>query len=137
MQNHSLSVAGGSEQFVYNFSVGYYRNNSQFDVGYWDKINIRLNTEYTFNKYVKLGVDIAPRVESWDDTPNQFSAAMAMDPTTPVFRPQDQWEDNEYNNYQRSYNNQEWNPVGSIARSNAHSRELGAILNTYLQVNPI
>ena len=72
-----------------------------------------------------------------DDTPNQFSAAMAMDPTTPVFRPQDQWEDNEYNNYQRSYNNQEWNPAGSIARSNAHSRELGAILNTYLQVNPI
>lgn len=137
VQNHSLSVAGGSEQFVYNFSVGYYRNNSQFDVGYWDKINIRLNTEYTFNKYVKLGVDIAPRVESWDDTPNQFSAAMAMDPTTPVFRPQDQWEDNEYNNYQRSYNNQEWNPAGSIARSNAHSRELGAILNTYLQVNPI
>ena len=137
VQNHSLSVAGGSEQFVYNFSVGYYRNNSQFDVGYWDKINIRLNTEYTFNKYVKLGVDIAPRVESWDDTPNQFSAAMAMDPTTPVFRPQDQWEDNKYNNYQRSYNNQEWNPAGSIARSNAHSRELGAILNTYLQVNPI
>lgn len=137
VQNHSLSVAGGSEQFVYNFSVGYYRNNSQFDVGYWDKINIRLNTEYTFNKYVKLGVDIAPRVESWDDTPNVFSAAMAMDPTTPVFRPQDQWEDNEFNNYQRSYNNQEWNPAGTVARQNAHSREMGAILNTYLQVNPI
>lgn len=125
VQNHSLSVAGGSEQFVYNFSVGYYRNNSQFDVGYWDKINIRLNTEYTFNKYVKLGVDIAPRVESWDDTPNVFSAAMAMDPTTPVFRPQDQWEDNEFNNYQRSYNNQEWNPAGTVARQNAHSREMG------------
>lgn len=137
VQNHSLSVSGGSEQLVYNFSVGYYRNNSQFDVGYWDKINIRLNTEYTFNKYVKLGVDIAPRVESWDDTPNVFSAAMAMDPTTPVFRPQDQWEDNEFNNYQRSYNNQEWNPAGTVARQNAHSREMGAILNTYLQVNPI
>ena len=67
MQNHSLSVAGGSEQFVYNFSVGYYRNNSQFDVGYWDKINIRLNTEYTFNKYVKLGVvgSIAMAAENW------------------------------------------------------------------------
>ena len=137
VQNHSLSVAGGSEQFVYNFSVGDDRNNSQFDVGYGDKINIRLNTEYTFNKYVKLGVDIAPRVESWDDTPNVFSAAMAMDPTTPVFRPQDQWEDNEFNNYQRSYNNQEWNPAGTVARQNAHSREMGAILNTYLQVNPI
>ena len=80
VQNHSLSVAGGSEQFVYNFSVGYYRNNSQFDVGYWDKINIRLNTEYTFNKYVKLGVDIAPRVESWDDTPNHVLGSHGYGP---------------------------------------------------------
>ena len=35
---------------VYNLSMGYYRNNSQYDYGYWDKINARLNTEYTFNK---------------------------------------------------------------------------------------
>ena len=53
---------------------------------YWDKINARLNTEYTFNKYVKMGFDIAPRVESWDDTPDLFSAAMSMDPTTPIFK---------------------------------------------------
>ena len=36
-----------------------------------------------------------------------------------------------------SYNNQEWNPMGSLARQNGHSREMGAILNSYLQVNPI
>lgn len=136
-QNYSLSIAGGTDKLVYNLSLGYYRNNSQFDVGYWDKLNVRLNTEYTFNKYVKVGFDIAPRMESWDDTPNQFSSAMSMDPTTPVFRPEDQWEDNAYNNYQRSYNNQTWNPAGSIARANDHSREMGALLNTYLQINPI
>jgi hypothetical protein len=122
---------------VYNFSLGYYRNDSQFDYGYWDKINIRLNTEYTFNKYVKMGVDIAPRMESWDDTPNQFGSAMSMDPTTPVYRPKEEWDDNEYNRYQRSYNNETWNPVASIARSNANSREMGALINAYLQVNPI
>lgn len=44
---------------------------------------------------------------------------------------------NVYNNYQRSYNNQTWNPAASIARSNSNSREMGAILNAYLQVNPI
>lgn len=137
VENYSLGISGGSEKLTYNFSLGYYKNKSQFDVGYWDKINARLNTEYTFNKYVKFGFDIAPRVESWDDTSNQFSSAMAMDPTTPVFRPQSEWEDNEYNNYQRSYNNQTWNPAGSIARSNGHSREMGALINTYLQVNPI
>lgn len=136
-QNYSLSVSGGTDKLVYNLSLGYYRSNSQFDVGYWDKLNARLNTEYTFNKYVKVGFDIAPRVESWDDTSVQFSSAMAMDPTTPVFRPEAEWEDNVYNNYQRSYNNQTWNPAGSIARQNSHSREMGAILNTYIQVNPI
>ena len=136
-QNYSLSVSGGTDKLVYNLSLGYYRSNSQFDVGYWDKLNARLNTEYTFNKYVKVGFDIAPRMESWDDTSVQFSSAMSMDPTTPVFRPEDQWEDNEYNNYQRSYNNQTWNPAGSIARANDHSREMGAIINTYLQINPI
>ena len=136
-QNYSLSVSGGSEKLIYNLSLGYYRSNSQFDVGYWDKLNARLNTEYTFNKYVKVGFDIAPRVESWDDTSNQFSSAMSMDPTTPVFRPEAEWEDNVYNNYERSYNNQTWNPAGSIARADSHSREMGALLNTYLQINPI
>lgn len=137
VQNYALSVAGGTDKLVYNFSVGYYRNKSQLDVGYWDKINVRLNTEYTFNKYVKMGVDIAPRVESWEDTPNQFAAAMHMDPSTPIFRPQEEWVDNEFDNYQRSYNNETWNPAGAIARSNAYSRDMGAIMNTYLQVNPI
>ena len=137
VQNYALSVAGGTDKLVYNFSLGYYRNNSQFDVGYWDKINVRLNTEYTFNKYVKMGVDIAPRVESWEDTPSQFSSAMSMDPTTPVFKPESEWVDNSYNNYERSYNNETWNPAGSIARSNAYSREMGALVNAYLQVNPI
>ena len=136
-QNYALSISGGNDKLVYNLSLGYYRTNSQFDVGYWDKLNARLNTEYTFNKYVKVGFDIAPRVESWDDTSVQFSSAMSMDPTTPVFRPESEWEDNEFNNYERSYNNQTWNPAGSIARQNAHSREMGAILNTYLQINPI
>lgn len=137
VQNYALNISGGSEKFVYNFSLGYYKNNSQFDAGYWDKINVRLNTEYTFNKYVKMGVEIAPRVESWDDTPNVFSAAMAMDPTTPVFKPEEEWVGNAYDNYQRSYNNQEWNPSGTVERSSGHSRDMGAILNGYLQVNPI
>lgn len=137
VQNYAFNVSGGNEKLVYHLSLGYFRNNSQYDVGYWDKINARLNTEYTFNKYVKMGFDIAPRVESWDNTPNLFSAAMSMDPTTPIFRPESEWTDNVYNNYQRSYNNQEWNPAASLARQNASSREYGVIVNPYLQLMPI
>lgn len=137
VQNYAFSVSGGNDKLTYNLSVGYFRNNSQYDVGYWDKINARLNTEYTFNKYVKMGFDMAPRMESWDDTPGLFSAAMSMDPTTPVFRPESEWTDNVYDNYQRSYNNQEWNPAASLARQNKNSREYGFIVNPYLQLMPV
>ena len=80
VQNYSLNISGGSDKLVYNLSMGYYRNNSQYDYGYWDKINARLNTEYTFNKYVKMGFDIAPRVESWDDTPRSFFSCHVYGP---------------------------------------------------------
>ena len=125
-QNYALSISGGNDKLVYNLSLGYYRTNSQFDVGYWDKLNARLNTEYTFNKYVKVGFDVAPRVESWDDTSVQFSSAMSMDPTTPVFRPESEWEDNEFNNYERSYYLQ-INPIEKLSLrtqfgANAHFR---------------
>lgn len=137
VQNYSFGFSGGTDKLTYNLSLGYFRNNSQYDYGYWDKINARLNTEYTFNKYVKMGFDIAPRVESWDDTPNLFSAAMSMDPTTPVFKPEAEWVDNGFNNYQRSYNNEEWNPAGSLTRMNSSSREYGVLLNPYLQITPL
>ncbi|MDE5661050.1 MAG: SusC/RagA family TonB-linked outer membrane protein, partial [Muribaculaceae bacterium] len=117
VQNYALGVRGGNDKYIYSLSVGYFRNNSQFDYGYWDKVNVRLNTEYNFSRVVKAGLDIAPNMENWDDTPNLFSAAMAMDPTTPVFRPENQWSHaTPMNNYQRSYHNQAWTPAGSLAR---------------------
>ena len=137
VQNYSFGVSGGNDKLVYSLSLGYFRNESQHDVGYWDKINARLNTEYTFNKYVKMGFDMAPRMESWDDTPELFASAMGMDPTTPVLRPESEWTDNVYSNYQRSHNNQAWNPAGTLARQNKSSREYGFLVNPYLQLTPI
>ncbi len=151
IQNYSLNVRGGNDKFVYSLSAGYFKNNSQFDYGYWDKLNLRLNTEYTFNQYVKAGLDIAPTVESWDNSPNLFEAAMSMDPTTPVFRSEyfdpntlasgDDGNSVSYNpamsQYQRSYNNQVWNPAGSLARMDNHTRAYTFLINPFIQVNPI
>ena len=137
VQNYQLSVNGGTDKFLYNVSAGYFRQNSQYDYGYWDKFNIRINTEYTFNKYVKAGLDIAPKVESWDNTPNQMGGAMSMDPTTPIFKDQSLWGDNVYSNYERSHNNESWNPVAAVARADNHSRNYGVIVIPYLQIQPI
>ena len=78
---------------IYSGSIGYYKQDSQYKVGQWQKLSARFSTEYNFNKIVKAGVDFTPRYEQWDDTPNLkdgspnlMSAIMAMDPTTPVMR---------------------------------------------------
>ncbi|MDE5848359.1 MAG: TonB-dependent receptor plug domain-containing protein, partial [Muribaculaceae bacterium] len=78
VQNYSLSVRGGNDKYVYSLSAGYYRNNSQFKGGYWDKMNVRLNTEYNFTDWLKAGLDLAPNLESWESAPELFSAAMGM-----------------------------------------------------------
>ena len=138
VQNYSLSVRGGNDKYVYGLSVGYFNNHSQFDAGYWDKINVRLNTEYNFTDWLKAGIDLAPNLESWENSPELFSAAMGMDPTTPVYRPEDEWDPaNPMNDFQRSYNNQEWNPVASVARMNDHSTKFQLLANPYIQIQPI
>ena len=137
VQNYQLGISGGNDKYTFAASVGYFRNNSQYDVGYWDKLTINLNTEYKFSKYVQAGLQIAPRTESWEDTPNLFGSAMGMDPTTPVFKNPGNFTDNHYNDYQRSYNNQVWNPAASLARPAGKSRNYGVLLNPYLQIVPI
>lgn len=137
IQNYQLGISGGTEKYSFAASVGYFRNNSQYDVGYWDKLTVNLNTEYKFSKYVQAGLQIAPRTESWENTPNQLGSAMGMDPTTPVYKPESEWGENKYNIYQRSYNNQVWNPVASLNRPAGHSRNYGVLLNPYIQITPI
>ncbi|MDE6144306.1 MAG: SusC/RagA family TonB-linked outer membrane protein, partial [Muribaculaceae bacterium] len=138
VQNYSLSVRGGNDKYVYSLSVGYFKTDSQFEYGYWDKLNVRLNTEFNFTDWLKAGIDLAPNMEKWDNTPGVFGAAMSMDPTTPVFRPESEWDpSNPMNNYQRSYNNQEWNPVASVARMDNSTTKMQLLMNPYVQVQPI
>jgi TonB-linked SusC/RagA family outer membrane protein len=137
IQTYNLAFQGGTDRFVYSGSLGYFRQDSQYDVGYWDRITARFNMEYKFNKIVKAGIDFAPRMESWDDTPNLFSDVMRMDPTTPVYRATSEWTVNPMDNYARSYNNQVWNPVANVARQNAHSNEYGLMMNPYVTLEPV
>ena len=138
VQNYSVNVRGGSDKYIYSFSLGYYRNESQSRMGHWDKVNFRLNTEYNFTKWLKVGLDVAPTIEGWVSKNPNFGAAMSMDPTTPVFKPESEWDlENPLNDYQRSYNNQEWNPVLGLHTSNNHNRKINILMNPFIQIQPI
>lgn len=134
-QNYNLGFSGGNDRLLYSASIGYFRQNSQYKVGQWQKLTARFSMEYNFNKIVKAGVDFTPKYENWNDTPNLMGAVMAMDPTTPIMR--DVLTSNEYSNYARSNNNQEWNPVASMNRLDAHSDEYGLLATPYLSITPI
>ena len=137
MKNNTCGFQDCTDKLKYNARLGYFRNESQYDYGYWDKITFRLNTEYKFNNIVKAGVELAPRYESWDDTPGLFGNIMSMDPTTPIYRAQEDWVSNPYDNYSRSHNNETWNPVASVARMNGSTHEYGLLANPFIQIDPI
>ena len=137
-KNHSENVS----RVLYPDDSTY--SGSQYKVGQWQKLSARFSTEYNFNKIVKAGVDFTPRYEQWDDTPNLkdgspnlMSAIMAMDPTTPVMRPESEWTSNPYSNYERSHNNQEYNPVATVARLDSGGSEYGLLATPYVSLTPI
>jgi TonB-linked SusC/RagA family outer membrane protein len=135
---YTLNVGfdGGSKKLRYSGSVGYFRQESQLEVGNWDKITARFNTEYHFNDHIKFGQNFNPRVETWVNTP-QIWGLISMDPTTPVYRPEEEQVGlNRYSIFQRSYNNDTWNPMGEIERAkvNNNNLQVGLQSNTYLNI---
>lgn len=137
IQNYNLSFSGGTDKLIYSASIGYFGQDSQYNIGNWQKLTARFSMEYNFNRVVKAGIDFTPKYENWKDTPNLVGAIMAMDPTTPVMLPKNEWSTNEFDNYSRSHNSQVWNPVASMARLSKQSDEYGLMATPFITIQPI
>ena len=137
IHNYNFNFSGGTDKLLYSANIGYFGQDSQYTVGNWQKLTARFSMEYTFNSIVKAGIDFTPKYENWTDAPNLLGNIMAMDPTTPIMRPQSEWTTNKYDNYARSSNNLVWNPVAQLARMDKHSDEYGLLANPYVNIEPI
>jgi len=134
--NTNMGFDGGTKKFRYSGNVGYFRQESQMDVGHWNKMTARFNTEYHFNDNIKFGQNFYPRVESWKNTPDIWGT-ISMDPTTPVYLPEEeQVGKDRYSIFQRSYHNTTWNPVGDVERYKENNNNLlvGMQTNSYLNI---
>lgn len=136
-QNYDFSFSGGTDKLLYSANVGYYKQDSQYKVGEWQKLTARFSMEYNFNRIVKAGLDFTPKYEQWNDTPSLMGDAMAMDPTTPVYRPESEWTSNPYDKYARSNNNEKWNPVANMYRLDSGADEYGLLATPYVSITPI
>lgn len=137
VQNYNLSFSGGTDKLIYSASIGYFGQDSQYKIGNWKKLTARFSMEYNFNRIIKAGIDFTPKYENWKDTPDLIGSIMAMDPTTPVMLPEDEWTENEFNNYSRSHNSQVWNPVASMVRMSKQTDEYGLLATPFINIEPV
>jgi len=134
--NMNVGFNGGTRKFRYSGNVGYFKQESQLEVGYWEKVTARFNTEYHFNDNIKFGQNFYPRIEYWKDTPDIYDF-ISMDPTTPVYLPEEEQEGlNRYSIFQRSYHSDIWNPMATIERYKVNNNNLlvGMQTNSYLNI---
>lgn len=131
MLNFNMRAAGGTEKLKYAASVSYFKQESNYSKGFYEKITARFNTDFKISDKITFKQDINPRVESYGNTPDQLYNILRIDPLTPVYLPQDERTGNRYSIYSGS-NNQVPNPVGSIARLNNETTFFGFISNTQL-----
>ncbi|MFC5625446.1 SusC/RagA family TonB-linked outer membrane protein [Algoriphagus winogradskyi] len=55
IQDHNLSVSGGTENVLYNFGIGYFSQEGIMLGTDFERVSLRSNTEFKVNKRVKIG----------------------------------------------------------------------------------
>ncbi|WP_339875724.1 TonB-dependent receptor [uncultured Algoriphagus sp.] len=55
IQDHNLSVSGGTENVLYNFSLGYFSQEGIMRGTDFERVSLRSNTEFKVHKRVKIG----------------------------------------------------------------------------------
>lgn len=131
--NTNLRASGGTEKISYSGSVSFFDQQSNYIKGWYQKVTGRFNVDFKLSDQVRLKQDLSPRMERYENTPNQLYSVLRIDPLTDVYLQQnDRVGLNKYSIYDAS-NNQVPNPVGVIARSFNETQFIGFFSNTQLE----
>src|SRR5690606_27959501 len=65
VQNHQLSISGGTDNTTALLSGGYYRELGSFKDDALDKYNLRLNVDHNIGRFVKVGT--SSQITHYDD----------------------------------------------------------------------
>jgi TonB-dependent starch-binding outer membrane protein SusC len=85
--NANINYTGGNDKNTYSASFGYFKQDAQTQVGGWERVTARLNGDFNPTKWLRLGVTLAPRYETWKNFAlNDFLGLLGTDPTTPIRR---------------------------------------------------
>jgi TonB-linked SusC/RagA family outer membrane protein len=130
--NLNVNVSGGSEKVKTASSLGYFKQESNYTKGFYERISARLNVDFRISEKLTLKQDINPRLERFEATPGQLFNTLIIDPLTDVLlSEEDQVGKNQFSIYNFG-NNGVSNPVGAIKRQFDNTEAFGFISNTQL-----
>lgn len=69
IQNYSLSIGTGGEKFSTNAVLGYFQQDGVIINTRFKRFSARLNSDYRFNKYVRIGINVAPSISVFTGRP--------------------------------------------------------------------
>ncbi|MDR0845111.1 MAG: SusC/RagA family TonB-linked outer membrane protein, partial [Tannerella sp.] len=87
VQNHSVSLSGGSKRINYFANAGYYFQDGQIDHNSYKRMTLRINTDARLTDWLKLGVDVNIR-QSKEIRPSQGAPSSLINQAitfSPVF----------------------------------------------------
>lgn len=86
VNNHQLSISGGSEKSTYNFSLGYLDQDGIVKNNNYKRYTVRLANDYQIFEPLKIGYNVAGTYSKSKDAPTTiFRAMYAASPVVPVF----------------------------------------------------
>ncbi|MEO5905950.1 MAG: SusC/RagA family TonB-linked outer membrane protein, partial [Saprospiraceae bacterium] len=82
--NATLGANGGSKQFTYNFSANYFSQDGVVRTSHFDRVTLRLNSEYKLTPAVSFGHNLAFSSIREDVAPGVVTSAYNMPPVFSV-----------------------------------------------------
>lgn len=136
-QSYNLSVSGGTDKLKSHFSFGYLNQTGIIQTTDYERFTIRVNNEYSFNKFVTIGQTLGGAYIKSHDLNMPINEILLPDPFTPIYanNANTQDPDYDYNKYMGSQYSYYGNPLAVINRQVKYNEGLNVDGTAYLNIN--
>lgn len=118
IQNYSVSINKGTEEMKIASGFSYFKQDGLVKGGGYDRITMKLNTEYKLADWLTIGQNLSLSKDRTDNGPNLVWDVQRVEPNIPVYLPAYEQEGkNEYSIYHPTLYTDVPNPMGQLARS--------------------
>jgi TonB-linked SusC/RagA family outer membrane protein len=121
VQNHQIAVSGASENSDYYVSLGYFQQGGIIEKSNFERLNLKINNNYTLSESVKLGNNITISPYRQRIAPNVTFAAYRAQPLLEPF----------YDDGSFGVVFNVGNPLADLANSNNYNRGVRIVGNVF------